>query len=152
MTGQRVARDGRFSRRRLLGGLAAAATTGLAGCTTSSADGDGGDDYDIGMTASAFTPTEFTISVGETVVWRNTSSRGHTVTAYDSGIPEDAEFFASGGYESTEGAREAFRSEFGGSIDSGATWSHSFEVPGEYEYFCIPHEQGGMVGTIVVEA
>ncbi|MGM0590770.1 MAG: plastocyanin/azurin family copper-binding protein, partial [Halobacteriota archaeon] len=26
------------------------------------------------------------------------------------------------------------------------------EVPGEYQYFCIPHEQGGMLGTIVVES
>ncbi|WP_336022342.1 cupredoxin domain-containing protein [Halobellus salinisoli] len=148
MTGQRVSGNGRVSRRRFLGGFGAAATTGLAGCSDSSAESD---DYDIGMTASAFTPSEFTVEVGETVVWQNTSSRGHTVTAYDSGIPDDAEFFATGGYNSTEEAREAFRSEFGGSIDSGATWSHTFEVPGEYEYFCIPHEQGGMIGTIVVE-
>ncbi|WP_049985464.1 cupredoxin domain-containing protein [Halobellus rufus] len=147
MTGQRASGDERLSRRRVLGGAVAAVTVGLAGCSSSSAE----DDYDVGMTASAFTPPELTIEVGETVVWRNTSSRGHTITAYDSGIPEDAEFFATGDYDSTEAAREAFRSEFGGSIDSGATWSHTFEVPGEYEYFCIPHEQGGMVGTIVVE-
>jgi plastocyanin len=147
MTGQRASGGGRLSRRRLLGGLGAVATGGIAGCSASSAE----DDYDVGMTAVAFDPPEFTVAVGETVVWRNTSSRGHTVTAYDSGIPEDAEFFASGGYETTQEARDAFTSEFGGAIDSGETWSHTFEVPGEYQYFCIPHEQAGMVGTIVVE-
>ncbi|WP_435182694.1 cupredoxin domain-containing protein [Halobellus sp. EA9] len=135
------------SRRRLLAGLGAAAATGLAGCSGVGA----ADDYDVGMTAVAFDPVEITVSTGETVVWRNTSSRGHTVTAYDSAIPEDAEFFASGGYDSTEAARKAFTSELGGIIESGKSWSHTFEVPGEYEYFCIPHEQAGMVGTVVVE-
>ncbi|MGQ4555962.1 plastocyanin/azurin family copper-binding protein [Halobellus sp. GM3] len=136
------------SRRRVLAGIGAVAVTGLAGCSGSSAEGD----YDVGMTPTAFDPRTITVATGETVVWRNTSSRGHSVTAYDSGIPEDAEFFASGGYETTEAAREGYLSEFGGRIDSGETWSHTFEVPGEYEYFCVPHEQAGMVGTVVVEA
>lgn len=145
----RRATDDRFvpSRRRFLAGVGAAAATGLAGCSGVGAEGD----YDVGMTAVAFNPPEITVSVGETVVWRNTSSRGHTVTAYDSAIPAEAEFFASGGYDSTEAARKAFNSELGGIIDSGETWSHTFEVAGEHEYFCIPHEQAGMVGTVVVE-
>ncbi|MFA1610701.1 plastocyanin/azurin family copper-binding protein [Halobellus rubicundus] len=145
----RRATEGAFapSRRRFLAGVGGAAATGLAGCSGAGA----ADDYDVGMTAVAFDPVEITVSTGETVVWRNTSSRGHTVTAYDSGIPDDAEFFASGDYGTTEEAREAFTSEFGGVIDSGENWSHTFEVAGEYEYFCIPHEQAGMVGTVVVE-
>jgi plastocyanin len=140
---------GGVSRRRLLAGLGTVGVVGTAGCA--SAGADVGDDYDIGMTAVAFDPVTLTVSPGDTVVWANTSSRGHTVTAYDSGIPDAAEFFASGGYESTAAARDAFGSELGGLIESGARWSHTFEVPGEYEYVCIPHEASGMIGTIVVE-
>ena len=151
MTERRNSECGRVSRRRVLAGLGTAAAVGVAGC----AGGDGGasaeSGYDVGMTAVAFDPTEITVSVGDTVVWANTSSRGHTVTAYDSGIPDDADFFASGGYDSTETARDAFGSELGGLIESGEEWSHTFETAGEYEYVCIPHEASGMIGTVVVE-
>jgi plastocyanin len=27
---------------------------------------------------------------------------------------------------------------------------HTFDVPGTYQYFCIPHEMAGMTGTVVV--
>jgi plastocyanin len=141
--------DGRLSRRRLLAAAGTAAAAGVAGCAGGGGSARG--DYDVGMTAVAFDPVEITVSVGDTVVWANTSSRGHTVTAYDSGIPDDADFFASGGYDSTAAARDAFGSELGGLIDSGDTWSHTFEVAGEYEYLCIPHEASGMIGTVVVE-
>lgn len=143
--GNRTA-DGR-SRRRVLAGVASVAAAGLAGCS-SSAQGD----YDVGMTAVAFDPPRVTVSVGDEVVWRNTSSRGHTVTAYDDRIPEEAEFFASGGYENEAAAREAYNQNVGGLIDSGQNYSHTFEVPGEYRYLCVPHESQGMVGTVVVEA
>ncbi|QIB73750.1 halocyanin [Halogeometricum borinquense] len=134
------------SRRRFLAGIGSVAAAGLAGCSTS-----GQGDYDVGMTAVAFNPSSLTVSVGDEVVWQNTSSRGHTVTAYDDRIPDDAEFFASGDYESTKAARDAFNNEIGGLIDSGQSFSHTFEVPGEYQYLCIPHEAQGMVGTIIVE-
>jgi plastocyanin len=134
------------SRRRFLAGLGSVAAAGLAGCSSAAQD-----DYDVGMTAVAFTPPSLTVSVGDTVVWRNTSSRGHTVTAYDDGIPDDAEFFATGGYDDTQTARDAYHNELGGLIDSGESFSHTFEVPGEYQYLCVPHEPQGMVGTVVVE-
>ncbi|ADQ67661.1 plastocyanin [Halogeometricum borinquense DSM 11551] len=134
------------SRRRFLAGIGSVAAAGLAGCSTS-----GQGDYDVGMTAVAFNPSSLTVSVGDEVVWQNTSSRGHTVTAYDDRIPDDAEFFASGDYESTKAARDAFNNEIGGLIDSGQSFSHTFEIPGEYQYLCIPHEAQGMVGTIIVE-
>ena len=149
MSDDATAGDGRLSRRRLLAAAGTAAAAGVAGCAGGGGSAQG--DYDVGMTAVAFDPVEITVSVGDTVVWANTSSRGHTVTAYDSGIPDDADFFASGGYDSTAAARDAFGSELGGLIDSGDTWSHTFEVAGEYEYLCIPHEASGMIGTVVVE-
>ena len=66
-------------------------------------------------------------------------------------IPEGAEFFASGGFETEAAAREAWQDRLGGGIEAGERYTHTFEVAGEYEYLCIPHETGGMVGTVVVE-
>ena len=140
--------DGRQTRRQFLAATGTAVTASLAGCATSLASSG---EFDVGMTAVAFDPPTVTVEVGDEVVWRNTSSRGHTVTAYESGIPEDAAFFASGGYDDVETARTAYHNSLGGLIDSGETYAHTFDVPGEYAYFCVPHEQAGMVGTIVVE-
>jgi plastocyanin len=134
-------------RRRLLATLGAAATAGGSGCA---ALGSRGSPYDVGMTAVAFDPVRITVGVGEEVVWENTSSRGHTVTAYGAAIPEDAAFFASGGYDSETAAREAWQTEIGGRLGTGDVFRHTFEIPGTYEYFCIPHEQAGMVGTVEV--
>ena len=133
------------TRRRALQLGVVGAAGGLAGCL----GGDAG--YDIGMTAVAFLPQVFTVAVGETVTWRNTSSRGHTVTAYDDAIPDGAAFFASGGYSDTASAVAGFGAELGGMIGSSEEYAHRFETPGRYEYYCIPHEQAGMVGTITVE-
>ncbi len=107
-------------------------------------------DFDIGMDASAFLPDRYEVSVGDAVVWGNNSSRGHTVTAYGSGLPEGAAFFHSGDAESTEAARDAWESGGDGNILSGETYAHTFETVGEHDYFCIPHERNGMTGVIVV--
>ncbi|TKX79718.1 plastocyanin/azurin family copper-binding protein [Halorubrum sp. SD626R] len=139
-------------RRRFLGrvgaaGLGTGSTVALAGCA-----GVGGEpDYDVGMVASAYRPAELTVSVGDTVVWENTSARAHTVTAYEGGIPDAADYFASGGYDDEETAREAWASDFGGGLESGDRYSHTFEVAGRYDYVCVPHETGGMYATVFVE-
>ena len=135
------------TRRRILATLGTAGVGGLAGCLSTFDRPE----YDIGMRATAFAPEEITVDAGTTVVWRNTSARGHTVTAYESTLPEGAEFFASGGYDSTDEAREAWHDTSGGRIETGETFSHTFEIPGEYGYVCLPHETSSMVGTIVVE-
>ena len=137
-----------MQRRAFLASVGTAGLAAVAGCA-----GVGGSQGDVLMRATAFDPSEYTVSVGDTVTWYNGSTRGHTVTAYENAIPEDAAYFASGGYENEAAAREAFRQEgfAGGQIASGESYSHTFEVAGEYQYVCIPHEQGGMVGTIVVE-
>jgi hypothetical protein len=31
---------------------------------------------------------------------------------------------------------------------SGGTFSFTFEEPGTYDYFCIPHESMGMIGSV----
>lgn len=134
--------------RRAFLGAAAGVTSVFAGCTGQSRQE--GDD-EIGMSSSAFLqPENFEPRVGEAVVWRNTGSRTHTVTAYESGIPDGATFFASGGFESTKAARDAWLQRGGGGIASGETFEVTFEAPGTYNYFCIPHERGGMVAQFTV--
>ena len=64
-----------------------------------------------------FEPKTATIKPGETVTWTNESEIKHTVTAYEDEIPDEAAYFASGGFEServarnrvTEGAHRAGR-------------------------------------------
>lgn len=138
-----------MNRRSVLVGLAGA-SAGLGGCLGVLGQGCGRDDFDVGMTPSAFQPRELTVPVGTEVVWLNNSDRGHTVTAYEGALPDGAEFFASGGYDSESAARDAWQ-DAGGKIDTCGSFAHTFEVPGTYQYFCIPHEKAGMVGTVVVE-
>lgn len=135
-----------MERRAFLASAGSTATLALAGCI-----GGGRGTYDIGMSASNFLPTEFTCEAGDTVVWQNTGSRGHTVTAYEDAIPDGADYFATGGFEDESSAREAWQTGGDGTIFGGDVFEHTFEVAGTYGYFCIPHEDNGMVGTIEVE-
>lgn len=95
----------------------------------------------------AFDPETVTVQTGETVVWENESDVGHTVTAYEDQIPSEGAYFASGGFESE---REARNDVSGGLLETGASYEQTFEVAGTYDYYCIPHESGGMVGTVEV--
>ncbi|GAB3681157.1 plastocyanin/azurin family copper-binding protein [Salinarchaeum chitinilyticum] len=132
-------------RRAYLAGVAGAAvaTSGCLGLF---------DDYDVGMSPTDFEPRTLTVEAGTEVIWKNTSSRGHTVTAYENAIPEEASFFATGGFESQSAARDAWNTlGEDGIIGPGQTFTHTFEIPGRYDYFCIPHESEEMYGSIVVE-
>jgi plastocyanin len=88
-----------------------------------------------------YTPDRVSINVGSTVEWKNNSTFVHTVTAdpaaavnaRDVKLPDGAQPFNSG------------------SISPGGTFRYTFTVPGEYRYFCIPHEAAGMIGEIVVQ-
>ncbi|MFB6138549.1 MAG: plastocyanin/azurin family copper-binding protein [Halobacteriaceae archaeon] len=142
-----------MERRHLLG-VGAAGLAGLAGCAgvlgvgpTGRSDGT----YDVGMSAEDFLPASIEVNLGDTVVWKNTSSHAHTVTAVESGLPEDAEYFASGGYDSQQAASDAYFDEpFGGSISAGDTYEHTFRTVGTFPYYCIPHKAAGMAGQVVV--
>jgi plastocyanin len=94
-----------------------------------------------------FEPKAATIETGETVRWTNESDIEHTVTAYVDEIPDEAAYFASGGFESERAARNRVTE---GLIAPGENYEHTFEEPGTYGYFCIPHEGSGMVGTVRV--
>ena len=104
---------------------------------------------DVEMTdAHRFEPARLVVSTGEKVTFANNSAEVHTVTAYQNGIPQGADYFASGGAESEDEARDNLDQ---GLLKDGETYSATFKTPGTYRYFCIPHEQQGMKGTIVVK-
>jgi plastocyanin len=77
---------------------------------------------------------------GATVVWTNTSQTTHTVTddpnkaanKSDAGLPQGAQTWDAG------------------QLGPGATFSHIFDTPGQYTYFCMIHESQGMVARITV--
>ncbi|WP_368408073.1 plastocyanin/azurin family copper-binding protein [Halorussus pelagicus] len=96
-----------------------------------------------------FDPDDATVAPGTTVVWENVGSIGHSVTAYEDEIPGDADFFASGGFDAEQAARQASPE---GEVAGGETYEHTFEVEGTYGYFCIPHETAGMVAELTVSA
>jgi len=137
-----------MKRRALLASLGSAAGVGLAGCLGGSAELA---DNEVGMSTRRFEPTTETVEVGTTVRWRNTDRGVHTVTAYEDGIPEEAAYFATGGFDSEQAAKDAWYGGTDGGLDPGEAFEYTFEVPGEYGYYCIPHEAAGMVGTVVVE-
>lgn len=141
-----------MNRRQFLQVATGTTVVGLAGCIGRGSQASG--DYDIGMSASAFRPDTHRVEVGTTVVWKNTSKQGHTVTAYGDDIPSAAEYFASGGFDSQEEAESAYLEASGdrGVLGADEEFTHEFTMPGTYDYYCIPHENAGMLGKIVVES
>ena len=95
-----------------------------------------------------FVPADLTIAPGTTVVWENVGSIAHSVTAYEDNIPEEASYFASGGFDAEQAARSAYPD---GSIEGGGTYEYTFDTEGTFDYFCIPHESAGMTGTVSVQ-
>lgn len=135
-------------RRTLLASLGSAASVGLAGCLGGSADLA---ENEVGMSTRRFEPMSKTVAAGTTVRWRNTDRGVHTVTAYEDDIPEEAAYFATGEFSSEQAAKDAWYNSTDGGLDPEGVFEYTFEVPGEYDYYCIPHEAAGMVGTVVVE-
>ena len=126
-----------------LGGAALAA--GVAGCI----GGQSSTGRTVDMTDDfGFDPETVTVETGTTVTWTNASDVGHTVTAYGDGIPADAAYFASGDFESERAARNRVNE---GIVTPDEEYKHTFEASGTYEYYCVPHESSGMVGTVQVE-
>ena len=105
--------------RRLGAGLIGAALAGglLAGSVLAA-------DRTVTIAGFAFAPGSVTVSVGDTVTWRNDDSAGHTATA--------------------PGAFDT------GSIPPGATEQITFAEAGTFAYVCSIHPT--MNGTVIVEA
>ncbi|WP_415381132.1 plastocyanin/azurin family copper-binding protein [Halosimplex sp. TS25] len=126
---------------------AVAVAAGVAGCGESS--GETGD-YDVSMTPRKFDPATVEVPPGTTVVWKNTSTHAHTVTAYEEEVPEGVDYWASGEFDSQSAAEDGWLDGNEGAIYQEETYEHTFETVGTHSYFCVPHETGGMVGAVVV--
>ncbi|WP_276257683.1 plastocyanin/azurin family copper-binding protein [Haloglomus litoreum] len=128
--------------------LRTAAGAGALAGATGTATAQDGTTHTVAMTDGlVFDPETIAIEPGDTVVWENVGSIGHSVTAYEDDIPAEAEFFASGGFDTEGAARNSYPD---GEVGGGETYQHTFEVEGTYGYFCIPHEGAGMIGTVNV--
>ena len=85
------------------------------------------DGVTVRMEDNYFDQANITVPAGTTVTWVQAGDNAHTSTSYD------------GLWDS-------------GLIQGGAdgSVSYTFEEPGTYPYFCGPHEDQGMVGTVTV--
>ena len=72
----------------------------------------------------SFSPTSITVSVGTTLTWTNHDDIPHTVVADD----------------------QQFKSK---ALDTDEKFSHTFDKPGTYSYFCSIHPK--MVAKVIVE-
>lgn len=133
------------SRRSALRSAGTALVLSIAGCLGDSP----AERQTVEMTDDlTFESETVTITQGGTVTWENVGSIDHTVTAYGDEIPDSSVYFASGGFDSEQTAR---RNMEDGLIAGSETFEHTFDRPGRYGYYCIPHESAGMTGTIRVE-
>jgi plastocyanin len=96
-----------------------------------------------------FDPSSITVESGDIIQWRNNDHRIHTVTADENEIPDDADYFASGGYPRESLATVIY--PFGGKIKPGERFAHKFKTPGTYKYYSIPAEHLGVIGEVVVQ-
>lgn len=86
-----------------------------------------GQEVTVRMEDNFFDQANITVEPGTTVTWVQSGNNPHTTTSYDG-------LWDSGMIE-------------GG---SGGTFSFTFEEPGTYDYYCIPHEDLGMTGSVTV--
>jgi plastocyanin/uncharacterized membrane protein len=117
-----------YSRRQFLGavGAGAVASTGFAQVASAQ------ETPVVEMGNNYFDPIGLHVEPGTTVRFE-LAAGAHSATSYSDRIPDDAAGFDSG------------------TISQGS-FEHTFEAPGTYDYFCIPHKSVGMVGRIVVDS
>lgn len=86
-----------------------------------------GQEVTVNMEDNFFDQADITVEPGTTVTWVQNGDNPHTSTSYD------------GLWDSVliEGGAEGLV-------------SYTFDEPGTYEYFCGPHEDQGMVGSVTV--
>ncbi|MBX6770308.1 MAG: cupredoxin domain-containing protein [Chloroflexi bacterium] len=87
-----------------------------------------------------YVPETVTIKRGQTIEWRNTSASTHTITDDPSKAQDKSHAILPSGAQPWDS----------GNIDPGKSFTLTLTVPGDYTYFCIPHESMGMIGKITV--
>jgi plastocyanin len=94
-----------------------------------SIEADSSATVEISMKDEEFVPQEKTVSAGTTVKWINKENEKHNVA---SGTPDNPD--------------KLFHSK---RMSKGDEFTHKFDKPGTYPYFCTYHED--MVGKIIVK-
>jgi plastocyanin len=77
------------------------------------------------LTAWNYAPASISVPVDTSVVWKNTGRETHSITSQN----------------------QLFDSKL---LDPDKSWSYTFDTPGVYRYFCVPHPW--MKGTVIVIA
>ena len=86
--------------------------------------------HDVTASGSSFSPSNLTITVGDEVVWTNTSG-SHSVDGLISKFPSNPE-------------------SFGNAVGTGWIYKFTFNTVGTYDYQCDIHGPMGMTGKITV--
>jgi len=92
-------------------------------------------------TPPVYIPVKVIIKSGDTVKWTNNAATLHTVTFDASKAVDKSNVMLPKGVE-------PFDSGF---MMPGKDFSYTFKTPGQYKYFCIPHEKDGMIGFVTVK-
>ena len=92
-------------------------------------------------TPPVYIPVKVTIKAGDTVKWTNNAQTLHTVTF------DPAKAVNKSNVQLPKGV-DPFDSGF---MMPSKDYSYTFKVPGQYKYFCIPHEKDGMIGFVSVK-
>ena len=92
-----------------------------------------------------FDPPQVTIKAGEAVTWVNDSPLPHTATGDPHQNPVNKSHPE---YVQLPQDATAWGSKL---LSQGERYTHTFKLPGEYKYICIPHVLSGMRGVILVE-
>lgn len=134
-----------MNRRTFLQAAGVASVTTVAGCGGDRATPTPPEEGDIRATLAAgdffFDPVGLYVEVGDTVEWVNAKGI-HSVASMNNmpgrpvperRIPEGAAPWYSGSLQ-----------------DFGELFSHTFENPGTYDFYCNQHKSAGMVGRVVV--
>ncbi len=103
----------------------------VAGCDMATDANDEPGENEVFMDGHSFSPSTLEVEAGTTVTWVNTNNEAHTVTSGSHDGDADGEFDS-------------------GTMEPGDEFSYEFDKEGTYDYFCIPHVDQGMTGTIVV--
>jgi plastocyanin len=103
---------------------------------------DGPGEHRILMTREhRFDPDHITIRSGETIIWHSLNPGGHTSTTDPEKASDPSHARLPEGAEQWDSGVLASDNEF----------RLQLTVPGEYTYFCVPHQDMGMIGRITVE-
>jgi plastocyanin len=119
----------------------AAPTRPPAAASTPAAGGGGAQAPTINMSDGyQFEPATLTVPRGTTVTWVNAGQQPHTVTDDPSKAANRADAQLPNGAQPWDS----------GFVEAGTTFTRTFDTPGQYTYFCMPHETLGMIGRITV--